>query len=78
MTKIPRITGNASIKYLIKNDFVIATRKGSHITLRHDHISVTIPAGNNILKIGLLRGVLNKAEIHKEKFVNDYMNGLVK
>ena len=78
MTKIPRITGNALIKYLIQNGFAISTRKGSHITLRNDHISVTVPAGNNRLKIGLLLGVLNKAEIHKEKFVGDYAGGLVK
>ena len=78
MTRIPRISGNMLIKYLIKKEFSISTRKGSHVTLRRDYISVTIPAGNNKLKIGLLLGVLNKAEINKEKFVNDCNNGLVK
>ena len=73
MTRIPRISGNVMIKYLIKKEFSISTRKGSHVTLRHDHIPVTVPAGNNKLKTGLLLGVLNKAGISKEEFVNDFV-----
>ena len=78
MTRIPRISGNVMIKYLIKKEFSISTRKGSHVTLRYDHIPVTVPAGNNKLKIGLLLGVLNKAGISKEDFVNDFNSGFIK
>ena len=78
MAKIPRITGNVLIKYLVRNGFAISTRKGSHVTLRHDHVSVTVPAGNARLKIGLLLGVLGKAGICKEKLVDDFMEGLVR
>ena len=78
MTRIPRISGNVMIKYLIKQNFTIATRKGSHVTLRRDYLSVTIPARNSRLKIGLLLGVLNKADINKEKFMDDWNHGIVK
>lgn len=78
MTKIPRISGNTMIKYLIKKEFSISTRKGSHVTLRCNRIPVTIPAGNKKLKIGLFLGVLNKAKISKEEFISDFNNGLVK
>lgn len=78
MTRIPRISGNVMIKYLIKKEFSIATRKGSHVTLRSDHASVTIPAGNDRLKIGLLLGVLDKTGIDREDFLNDYNDGMLK
>ena len=78
MNKIPRITGNVMVKYLIKKGFSVSSRKGSHVTLRCDHISITIPAKTKRLKIGLQLGVLNKAEIHKDVFVSDYNKGLVK
>ena len=44
MNKIPRITGNVMVKYLIKKGFSVSSRKESHVTLRCDHISKTIPA----------------------------------
>ena len=56
MTKIPRISGNAMIKYLIKKGCIITNRKGSHVVLRRDHVPVSVPAGSNKLKIGLLWG----------------------
>ena len=78
MTRIPRISGNTMIKYLIKKNFVVSARKGSHVTLRCNRIPITIPAGNNKLKIGLLLAVLYKAEISKKQFVNDFNKELVK
>ncbi len=78
MTRIPRISGNAMIKYLIRKEFTITSRKGSHVTLRRDHVPVTVPAGNNKLKIGLLLGVLDKAGIGREEFVEDHSSGIAK
>jgi len=66
------------IMYLIKKEFTMATRKGSHATLRRDRVSVTIPAGNGRLKIGLFLGVLSRAGIDRQEFVDDYNDGIVK
>ena len=33
MTKIPRVSGNAMIRYVTKNGFVILRQKGSHVRL---------------------------------------------
>ena len=47
MTKTPRIAGNTLIKYLInKKMFSKQSVKGSHVTLKHDNVLVTVPAGN--------------------------------
>ncbi len=78
MTKIPRISGNVMIKYLTRKGFSITSRKGSHVTLRKNNTFTTVPAGNNILKIGLLLGILGDAMINREEFVNDYNIGFVK
>ena len=78
MTGIPKISGNSMIKYVTKKGFTILRQKGSHIRLRKDKISTTIPAGNNILKIGTLLAILHDCEITRDEFVMDYNNGLVK
>ena len=78
MTRITRISGNAMIKYLIKKEFSISTRKGSHVTLRCNNIFTTVPAGNRILKIGLLLQILADASIERKEFEKDYNNGFVK
>ena len=78
MAKIPKVSGNAMIRYLIKKGFSIKSRKGSHATLRRDNAFTTIPARNNMLKTGLLLGILGDIMMNREEFVNDYDNGLVK
>ena len=64
--------------YLIRKEFVIIRRKGSHATLRKDNKIVTIPIHNTKLKPGLTLGILGDVEISKEEFVNDFNSGLVK
>ena len=78
MNRIPRISGNAMIKYLIKREFSITSRKGSHVTLRQKNAFTTVPAGNKILKIGLQLQILTDASIGRNEFEKDYDNGLVK
>lgn len=78
MTKIPRISGNAMIKYLDKKGFAVTRRKGSHATLSSQHTILTVPAGTSKLKIGLLMGLLRTARIEKEEFVSDHNKGLTK
>ena len=78
MNKIPRISGNTMIKYLINQGFIITSRKGSHVALKKNSDFTTVPAGNNILKIGLFLGILSDSMISKKKFVSDYNIGQVK
>ena len=78
MPKIPKISGNKMIRYLQGRGFVITRRKGSHVTLRHDDVFTTIPAGNRILKTGTMLGVLSDVGINKDEFVGDHRRGLIK
>ena len=78
MNKIPRISGNTMIKYLIKKKFLIISRKGSHVTLRQNNFFTTVPAGNKILKIGLQLQILTDVSIDRNEFKKDYNDGIVK
>ena len=54
------------IKRLIKKGFCMAARKESHAAPRCGRVSVTVLARNNMLKIGPLLGVLDKADTQHE------------
>ena len=70
--KIPRISGNAMIKYLLKKEFIIISRTGSHVTLKKNHVYTSVPAGNKILKIGLQLGIQGDAMIGRDEFITDH------
>lgn len=72
MSKLPRISGNIMIKYLIKKGFVIINRTGSHVILEKDHVYTTVPVGNRTMKIGLQLGVLRDTMIDKNEFIADH------
>ncbi len=38
MTKVPRVSGNTMINYLIKKNFFIASRKGGHAALGNQRV----------------------------------------
>ncbi len=76
MTKIPKISGNAMIRYLVKKRFTILRQRGSHVRLRKDSMFVTVPAGNSRLKTGTLLGLLGEIGIDRDEFIQDYENGL--
>ena len=78
MSKIPRISGNSMIRYLIKKGFVITHRNGSHARLVKNHMYTSVPAGNKTMKIGLQLSVLEDAMIAKEEFVNDHRDKIIK
>ncbi len=78
MTKIPRVSGNAMIRYAAKKGFVILRQKGSHVRLRKGSAFTTITTGNGPLKVGTLMGVLNDMRIDRDEFIKDHGNGLVK
>ena len=66
------------IKYLQRKGFVATRRKGSHITQRNKNIFTTVPAGNDILRIGTQYGILSDANINREEFIKDYNDKTVK
>jgi len=78
MAKIPKVSGNTMIKYLIKKGFSIKGREGSHVTLVCGNVFTTVPAGNAALKTGLLLGILGDAMISREEFVGDYNGRLAR
>lgn len=73
MTKLSNISGNAMIKYLIKKGFIVKSRKGSHVTLKHNDLFTTVPAGNRMLKTGTLLAILQDVHITRNEFVNDFI-----
>ena len=78
MSKVPRISGNLMIRYLIKKGFVIISRTGSHAILKKNHIYTTVPAGNKTMKIGLQMNILGDVRITREEFIDDYKSKAMK
>lgn len=81
MGKIPRVSGNQLIKYLInKKGFQMSHRKGSHVSLQHDdkHKFTSIPSKNDDLGTGLMLQILDDCGITREEFISDYQSGLLK
>jgi predicted RNA binding protein YcfA (HicA-like mRNA interferase family) len=81
VNKLPRISGNQLIKYLVnKKEFRISNRKGSHVSLRNDvnHRFTSIPSKNEDLGTGLLLQILQDCSITREEFIVDYQKNLVK
>ena len=81
MTKLPRVTGNQMIKYLInKKGFRKSHQKGSHVSLFHDDANrfTSIPAKNEELGTGLTKQILDDCSITRDEFTYDYQKGLIK
>lgn len=68
MSKIPKISRNQMINYLQRKGFLITRRKGSHATLRNEHVFTTVPARNKSLPVGTQLGILSDVNISREKF----------
>ena len=73
--KLPRITGEELVKALLKANFEVARRKGSHVQLRKfmEGRKVTFPVPvhkGKILKPGTLKGILRKAGLGVEELDN--------
>ncbi|MDE1764769.1 MAG: type II toxin-antitoxin system HicA family toxin [Thaumarchaeota archaeon] len=81
MDKLPKVSGNQLIKYLVnKKGFRISHRKGSHVSLRNDvnHRFTSIPSKNEDLGTGLLLQIIEDCGIAREEFIVDYQKNLVK
>ena len=69
--KLPLLTAKELIKILNKFEFKVIRQKGSHVYLKHNDGRCTVVplhAGKEIGK-GLLKRILNEAEISREEFV---------
>jgi predicted RNA binding protein YcfA (HicA-like mRNA interferase family) len=81
MGKIPRVSGNQLIKYLVnKKGFQISHRKGSHVSLRNENKQrfTSVPSKNDDLGTGLMLQILDDCGITREEFISDYQNRLLK
>ncbi|HUS60462.1 MAG TPA: type II toxin-antitoxin system HicA family toxin [Nevskiaceae bacterium] len=72
MSKPPQVKSNELLKILKKEGFLVYTRKGSHITLKHPRSKkrVTIPyhKGKN-LKPGTFHNIISHAGWTREEFL---------
>jgi len=69
--KLPLLTATELIKILNKFEFQIIRQKGSHVYLKHqDGRCTVVPLhpGRDIGR-GLLKRILNEAEISREEFL---------
>ena len=81
MSKLPRVSGNAMIKYLVnKKGFRKSHQKGSHVSLRNERMGrfTSVPSKNDELGTGLTKQILDDCGITREEFTLDYQNGLIK
>jgi predicted RNA binding protein YcfA (HicA-like mRNA interferase family) len=73
MTKLPAITGNAVVKALGKNGWVVKSQKGSHVKLTKAGVNyfliVPIHKKTTIPK-GTLSNIIRDAGLSIEEFVN--------
>lgn len=69
--KLPLLEAKELIKILNKFGFKVIRQKGSHVYLKHDDGRCTVVplhAGKEIGR-GLLKRILNEAEISREEFL---------
>ena len=69
MSRIPIVSGKATIRTLAKIGYYIRSQKGSHVHLRHPtKRALTIPNHKTIAK-GTLRAILKEAELSITDFL---------
>ena len=71
MPKLPRISGKDAIKVFKKLGWEVSRQRGSHIILTKDGsiYSLSVP-NKKTLAPGLLRSLINKAELTVDEFIN--------
>lgn len=72
--KLPLLNGGELIKILGKFGFKAARQKGSHVYLKHDDGRCTVVPvhANREIGRGLLKRILNEAEISREEFLEKF------
>ena len=70
MPKLPRISGNETIKKLERCGYEPIRQQGSHVRLRSNdgRSSITVPLHKE-LKPGLLRKIIKDAELSVNEFI---------
>ena len=69
MTKLPRISGQECVRFLVKLGFEVKRQHGSHIILRRNTpFSQVVVPDHSELDTGTLRGILRLAGISPEDF----------
>lgn len=73
MSKLPKISGEAMVKILVKNfGFEVSRQRGSHVTLvkyESGRKIVTVVPLHKELKLGTIMGILKLAEISRDEFL---------
>ncbi len=74
--KLPRISGEETIRVLERLGFVVVRQRGSHVVLKKqdadskEEITCVVPLHHE-LAIGTLRGILRQARAKPEKFMEN-------
>jgi len=68
MSKLPVISGAETIKALYKNGFTVERQRSSHVLLKKDDASVTVPLHSELDR-GTLRAIIDQAHKTKEEFL---------
>ncbi|WP_340819805.1 type II toxin-antitoxin system HicA family toxin [Methanolobus sp. WCC4] len=68
MPELPAISGQKTIKILVKLGFVVVRQKGSHVFLQRGNDTVTVPL-HNPLKKGTLKSILKQANVDLDEFI---------
>ena len=71
MPKLPRISGKDTVKVFKKLGWTISRQRGSHIIMTKEGSIYTLSIPNkSILAPGLLRGLISKANLTVDEFIN--------
>ena len=74
MVKLPSLSGEELIKYLLKQGFERVRQKGSHVSLRKqtpDKTYKTVVPRHKDLAVGTLLNILRQCGISREEFLKD-------
>lgn len=69
MPKLPRTSGAAIVKALVRLGFVKIRQSGSHVIMRRGAKGCVVPMHSEV-KVGTLAGILRQAEVSQEDFID--------
>ncbi|MCX6598735.1 MAG: type II toxin-antitoxin system HicA family toxin [Acidobacteria bacterium] len=74
MPKLPRPTGPQMVRFLEAQGFAVVRIRGSHHIMARGTARTTVPVhGNQMLKIGTLRGILREIDLSPNEFERLWM-----
>ena len=76
MAKLPHVTGQAMVRFLLRQGFQIVRVRGSHHFMRKSELRTTVPVhGSRSLKIGTLRSILRDVGLSAIDFTQLWEQG---